>query len=161
VLSPRPPDASDIVQKRLFETPYRVFYDASVRAAPLTLRDYLDSEHVSVLYHPQRALDIDHWLQTHGVQRQMAATVPGFAGIAAFLQGSPWLATLPGLLGQGSLRNFASCTPPAPCPSLPMYMLWHLRHQHDPVQRWLRQSLETTAARVLMTPDQTANTTIK
>lgn len=142
VLSPRPPDATDIVQKRLFETPYRVFYDAAERAAPSSLADYLACEHVSVLYHPRRALDIDQWLQTQGIKRRMAVTVPGFAGIAAFLQGSPWLATVPGLLGQTMLRNFASCTLPLPCPSLPMYMLWHLRHQHDPVQRWLRQSLE-------------------
>nr|WP_310374545.1 LysR family transcriptional regulator [Rhodoferax ferrireducens] len=149
VLSPRPPDATDIVQKRLFETPYRVFYDARVRAAPDTLADYLASEHVSVLYHPRRMLDIDQWLQAQGVLRRMAATVPGFAGIAAFLQGSPWLASVPGLLGQGMLQGFASCALPLPCPSLPMYMLWHLRHQHDPVQRWLRQSLEATAAEVL------------
>jgi len=149
VLSPRPPDATDIVQKRLFETPYRVFYDATARTAPSTLADYLASEHVSVLYQPRRTLDIDQWLQTQGVQRRMAVTVPGFAGIAAFLQDSPWLATVPGLLGRAMLRNFSSCALPLPCPGLPMYMLWHLRHQHDPVQRWLRQSLETIAAEVL------------
>ena len=149
VLSPRPPEASDIVQKRLFETPYKVFYDAAVRAAPSSIDDYLASEHISVLYQPRRALDIDQWLQTRGVQRRMAVTVPGFAGIAAFLRGSNWLSTLPALVGLGMLQGFQSCAVPLPCPSLPMYMLWHLRHQHDPVQRWLRQSLEAATAEVL------------
>ena len=32
---------------------------------------------------------------------------------------------------------------------MPMYMVWHLRHQHDPVHRWLRQELEAVVAGVL------------
>nr|WP_315241304.1 LysR family transcriptional regulator [uncultured Albidiferax sp.] len=149
VVSPRPPDATDVVQKRLFATPYRVFFDATQRAAPTNLADYLASEHISVVYQPRRTLDIDQWLQAQGIQRRMAATVPGFAGIAAFLRASPLLATLPGLLALGMLRGLQSCQVPLQCPSLPMYMLWHLRYQHDPVHRWLRQSLEVTAAEVL------------
>ncbi len=149
VVSPRPPDATDVMQKRLFATPYRVFFDGSQRAAPTSLADYQASEHVSVVYQPRRTLDIDQWLQAQGIQRRMAATVPGFAGIAAFLHAGPWLATLPGLLALGMLRGLQSCPVPVPCPDLPMYMLWHLRHQHDPVHRWLRQSLEATAAEVL------------
>ena len=23
---------------------------------------------------------------------------------------------------------------PVPCPTMPMYMIWHMRHQHDPAQ---------------------------
>ncbi len=149
LLSPRPPDATDIVQKRLFTTPYRVFYDANVRSAPGSLAEYLESEHVSVLYQPRRALDIDQWLLAQGVARRMAVTVPGFADIASFLKNSTWLATLPGLLGLGLLREFQSCTVPTPCPTMPMYMVWHIRHQHDPTQRWLRQTLERTTALVL------------
>jgi hypothetical protein len=26
-----------------------------------------------------------------------------------------------------------------------MFMIWHLRHQHDPMQRWLRGELEGVA----------------
>jgi DNA-binding transcriptional LysR family regulator len=148
VVSPRPPDATDIVQKRLFEDQYRVFYDGQVRAAPAGLDDYLASEHVGVLYAPRRTLDIDQWLLAHGVPRKMAVTVPGFAGVAPFLRNSPWLSTLPGLLAPAMLQGLDSCAMPLPCPSMPMYMLWHVRHQHDPLHRWLRQTLETTAQSV-------------
>jgi DNA-binding transcriptional LysR family regulator len=50
VITPRPPDGSDIVQKRLFADQYRVFYDARCRAAPVGLDDYLAAEHVTVGY---------------------------------------------------------------------------------------------------------------
>lgn len=142
VISPRPPDAADVRHKRLFEDRYVVFHDAAVRAAPATLDDYLAAEHVTVRYEPQRALDIDEHLAAQGVQRRFVVQVPGFSGIAPFVQGSAWLATLPSLLGRGPLRGLASAAPPLACPTLAMYLAWHERHQHDPLHRWLRGVLE-------------------
>ena len=149
VISPRPPDATDVVQKRLFEDHYRVFFDAGQRTAPADMADYLASEHASVLYEPQRTLDIDNWFHTQGLVRRMVVTVPGFSGLAPFLRGSRLLATVPGLLGRSVLHGLHSCATPLPCPAMPMYMVWHLRHQHDPVHRWLRQELEAVVAGVL------------
>ena len=149
VLTPRPPDASDVVQKRLFEDQYRVFYDPQQRAAPVDLQDYLASDHASVVYEPHRALDIDNWLAGQGVQRRLVVTVPGFAGLGPFLRNSQRIATLPGLLGKVLLSDLASVEAPLPCPGMPMYMVWHLRHQHDPMHRWLRAELELVVAQVL------------
>ncbi|MDR3451547.1 MAG: LysR family transcriptional regulator [Rhodoferax sp.] len=142
IISPRPPEGSDILQKRLFEDRYRVFYDPAVRAAPRGRADYLAADHITVLYAPRRALDLDQWLAERGVQRRFAVMVPGFAGLGAFLRGSDLLATVPGLLQAHSLRGLASAEPPVPCPALPMYMIWHVRHQHDAAHRWLRDQLE-------------------
>lgn len=146
VITPRPPEATDIFQKRLFEDRYRVFYDAGQRSAPAAEAAYLAAEHVSVLYEPRRRLDIDDWLAERGVQRRIVATVPGFAGLAAMLRGGPWLATVPGLLGGGVLRGLASAEVPLATPPMPMYMVWHRRHQADPVHLWLREALEAVAA---------------
>lgn len=142
VISPRPPEAADVMQKRLFEDGYRVFYDAAARPAPRDEADYLAAEHLTVLYEPWRRLDIDQVLEAAGLHRRFRVQVPGFAGIPAFLRGSRLLATLPGLLAAGLLRGFASCPVPVACPPLPMYMIWHQRYQHDPVHRWLRGELE-------------------
>ncbi|NML26703.1 LysR family transcriptional regulator [Zoogloea dura] len=141
-ISPRPPEAGDILQKRLFDDTYRVFHDPARRAAPAGLDDYLAAEHVTVLYEPRRSLDIDTVLAARGIQRRFVATVPGFAGIPSFLRGSARLATAPGLLGSGLLREFASSPLPVPCPPMPMYLIWHLRHRHDPAHCWLRAELE-------------------
>ena len=59
VISPRPPEGSDILQKRLFEDHYRVFYDASVRDAPRNETEYLAADHATVVYEPRRSLDLD------------------------------------------------------------------------------------------------------
>jgi DNA-binding transcriptional LysR family regulator len=149
VISPRPPDSTDVMQKRLFADHYRVFYDAGVRSAPQDLADYAAADHVSVLYEDRRALDIDQWLLAQGIARRIVITVPGFSGIAPFVRGSAMLATLPSLLGFELLRGLASTALPLATPEMPMYMLWHHRHQDYPVQRWLRAELEAVAAQVL------------
>nr|WP_088953053.1 LysR family transcriptional regulator [Variovorax sp. HW608] len=144
VVSPRPPEGGDVMQKRLFEDRWRVYYDATAREAPQGRRDYLAADHVTVVYEPRRMLAVDEALAEAGVQRRFAVTVPGFAGLPAFLRGGPLLATAPARLGQGQglLREFASVAPPVACPALPMYMVWHRRHHEDPAHRWMRAQLE-------------------
>jgi len=143
VISPRPPEGSDILQKRLFTDRYGVFFDPAMRSAPRDLADYLASDHVSVLYHrPRRTVDVDDHLLAQGHQRRIVATVPGFAGVPAFLRGSTALATAPSLLRNELMRGFALGDVPVATPPLPMYLVWHQRHQADPVHQWLRHTLE-------------------
>ncbi len=149
VISPRPPDGADILQKRLFEDEYRVFYDPAMRSAPASKAAYLAAEHVTVVYEPRRAIDLDQWLAARGMQRNFRVMVPGFAGLPSFIRGSELLASMPGLLQTNLLRGLASTRMPVPCPTLPMYMIWHMRHQHDPAHRWLRGELEALVPSVL------------
>lgn len=145
IISPRPPDGADMMQKRLFADRYRVFYDPAVRSAPTSKKDYLASEHITVVYTPHRALDLDAHLLKQGLERQFKVQVPGFAGLPSFILGTPLLATVPGLLHQHLMRGLAHAKVPVPCPEMPMYMIWHLRHQQDPAHQWLRQQLEAVA----------------
>ena len=57
--------------------------------------------------------------------------------------------TAPGLLARHTLQSLASCPPPVPCPSMPMYLIWHVRYQQDAAHRWLRGELEAVVAPVL------------
>lgn len=141
VISPRPPDGADVVQKRLFVDRYRVFYDPACRSAPVSKASYLAAHHATVSYAPHQSLDIDHWLHQRGVHRQFVVAVPGFAGLHGFLRGSDLLATAPGRLQGNLLRDLAACDVPVTCPALPMYAIWHVRYQQDPAHRWLRAQL--------------------
>lgn len=145
IISPRPPEGTDIVQKRLFADRYRVFYDPEVRKAPETRKDYLAAEHVTVLYPPQRPLDLDQHLLSKDIKRRFRVMVPGFAGLPAFIRGTDLLATVPGLMREHLMRGLADAEVPVPCPAMPMYMIWHLRHQQDAAHRWLREQIETVA----------------
>ena len=142
VISPRPPDGTDILQKRLFEDRYRVFYDPRVRSAPKNRAEYLAADHATVVYEPRRSLDLDQHLSSKGIVRRFAVMVPSFGALPLFLRGTPLLTTVPGLLAHHTLRELASCAPPVPCPTMPMYMIWHARYQEDAAHRWLRKEVE-------------------
>lgn len=141
VITPRPPDGSDVVQRQLFEDDYRVFYDPAMRDAPVTRKAYLDAEHVTVVYQPRRPLDLDHWMAAHGITRHFRIMVPGFAGITPFLRGTTLLATVPGRLRTHLLAGLADAKVPIKCPRMPMYLVWHRRYHDDPAFRWLREQV--------------------
>ena len=149
VISPRPPDGADVVQKRLFEDRYRVFYDPAVRDAPVDEAEYLAAEHATVVYEPRRSLDLDQWLLGRGVQRRIMVMVPHFAALPVFVRGTALLATVPGLLGRETFKGLASVAPPLTCPSMPMYAIWHARYQQDPAHRWLRAQLDAVVGPAL------------
>jgi DNA-binding transcriptional LysR family regulator len=153
LITPRPPEGEDIFQQRLFADHYRVFFDAAERQAPRSRADYLAAEHVSVLYEPRRSLFVDEWLLERGARRSFVALVPSMAALAGLLRGSPWLATAPSLLARGALRDLAHAAPPLALPPMPMYLVWHRRHQIDPVHQWLRGHV-LAVARTLSQPDE-------
>lgn len=148
VVSPRPPDGVDVMQKRLFEDRYRVFYDAAVRAAPESEADYLAAAHATVVYEPRRSIDLDARLAERGVQRRFVLMAPGFSALPAFIFGSDLIATVPGLLRFGPMKGLASIAPPIACPTMPMYMIWSRRRHDDPAHRWVRDEVEACARRL-------------
>lgn len=157
VLTPRPPEAGDIVQRRLFDDTYRVFFDPSCREAPRDEADYLAAEHVTVQHEGlRRTIDIDERLLARGLRRRIVAVVPAFGGLAALLAGSTRLATAPGRLRHGVLRGLADAplplAGPPPVPALAMYMVWHQRHQDDAMHRWLRACLVEAVAQAGLQP---------
>ena len=141
-ISPRPPDATDIVQKRLFSDEYAVFYDSAVRQPPASLADYLHADHATVAYADRQALDLDLQLQARGLERRFAVRVPGFAALPAFVRGTALLTTAPSLLACTALAGLASAPVPVVCPAMPMYLVWHARYQQEAAHRWLRGEVE-------------------
>ncbi len=148
-ITPRPPDAADVVQRRLFDDRYLVYYDAQARRPPQSLDDYLAAEHVCVHHETRGRLEIDRFIDERGIRRRFAVTVAGFSGVGPFLRRSDFVATLPGLLRASLLRGFATVAPPFPCPPNPMFMAWHQRHQADAMHRWLREELLAIVAPAL------------
>jgi DNA-binding transcriptional LysR family regulator len=127
----------------------RVF-DASQRDAPRTQEEYLAADHVTVVYEPRRALDLDQYLLAQGILRRFTVMVPGFAGLPPFLRGSQLLATAPQRLRSQLMQGLANAPVPVPCPTMPMYMIWHMRHQLNASHRWLRTELEAVSYSILL-----------
>jgi DNA-binding transcriptional LysR family regulator len=147
VLTPRPPEGSDILQLLLFRDRYRVFYDAAARQAPRDLGEYLAAEHITVGYEGHQQLTFDEQAQAQGISRRFRLTLPGFESMPPFLRDTTMLVTAPALLHRTSLAGFADCAVPFPAGTLPMFLVWHTRYRTDPANRWIRQELRRLASR--------------
>ncbi|KAA2214525.1 LysR family transcriptional regulator [Teichococcus oryzae] len=156
LVTPLPPSGTDILQKRLLSDRFACFYDPDARAAPRGREDYLAARHITVIHPEGEKLDFDRRLESLGVTRDIALRVADFTGVAGFLRGSSMLATLPGMLRRSALRGFASVPVPprlgsrgaAPPDRLPLYMVWHRRHQQEARHAWLRAQLAAVAQAV-------------
>ncbi len=150
MITPRPPKAVDVMQRLLFRDRYVCYFDPAARKAPRTLRDYLSSRHVTVVYPHREQLDFDQRLAARGVVRDIAVSVPSFTGAAAFISGSALLSSMPSLLARTVMAKFSSVAIPlgsqgnSTLMDLPMYLVWHRRFQADPMHSWLRRAIEQT-----------------
>jgi DNA-binding transcriptional LysR family regulator len=149
IITPRPPEGSDILQKRLLVDHIACFYDAAARSAPRTLGEYTTALHVTVVYEGGRKTLFDQQIESCGVVRKLGATVPNFSGVAEFLRGTDMLASVPSLMRTGIMRGFGVMPLPCKIPPMPLYVVWHRRHQDDPAQRFLRAELEATTREVM------------
>lgn len=149
VVTPRPPAGADILQKRLLDDKVACFFDRKSRAAPKSLKDYLSAKHVAVVYEGGRKTLFDQAIERVAGARDISVTVPNFSGVAAFLEGSAMLASLPSLMRTGIMRGFGTAPLPCKIDPVPMYMVWHRRDLEDPASRWLRGELEATARDVM------------
>lgn len=142
IVTPRPPAGTDILQKRLLSDRYACFYDKNIRSAPVTLKEYQAARHIMITHERNERQEFDRLTEEQGIERPMGVTVSSFSGAAAFLRGSEMLASLPSLLHTGLMREFAKAPLPFRFPELPIYMVWHRRHQIDPAHKWLRGELD-------------------
>ncbi|SFL90080.1 LysR family transcriptional regulator [Marinobacter zhejiangensis] len=141
IISPHPPAASDILQRRLLDDQMMIFYDPAHRTAPTSLADYLQAEHVAILFGTGEPTALEGSLSARGLARKTRVTVSNFSGLAGFLKGTQLLATAPSMMSKHLLSNFASAPLPFDYKPFTLMMLWHQRNQSDPAHRWLRQQL--------------------
>jgi len=140
VISPMPPDAPDILQKRLFSTQNCCFYDATCRSAPTTEDDFQQADYISLTFTAGKFV-AEEQPTARAIEDKVRVRVANFAGLASFLRGSELMTIAPLLMKNNLLAGFAEVPLPYNQPQLNMYMLWHQRYQKDAAHQWLRAQL--------------------
>lgn len=108
----------------------------------VSLTDYLAFAHVVASRSGRSSGPVDEALAAHGVQRQIAAVVPGFPAALAVARASELVALVPAsfLLNQPA-GLFSRFELPVSTGTITVSQMWHPRSEADPAHRWLRQLL--------------------
>lgn len=147
LLTPVPPDAPDLFQKRLLSSPLMVYFDASQREPPRDWEEYCACEHVEVRFAGGRSAQVVLRDVDQARIRRPTVTLPSFNAIPAFVMGSDLISTDSALMKRGPLRDLDCAALPFDCPSVSIFMVWHERSNNDPAHRWLRRRIEMASAR--------------
>lgn len=107
----------------------------------LTLKKFLALDHLLVTPGGTRVGVVDQVLARDGRTRRVAVTVPSFVSAPLLVSQTDLVLTCPTSVGLAAakivpLRVFP---PPLPLPAIPTFLFWHVRVQHDPAHRWVRE----------------------
>ena len=142
ILTPFPPDAPDVIQRRLISGDMMCFYDADVRDAPKSWEEYLAAEHISVRFLGGH----DSSEALRGVDKsaipEPTVTVSNFNAIPSFVKGSDLLSTEMSTMHIGPFRDLAMAPLPFKSEPVSLYMVWHERSNNDPAHIWIRRRIE-------------------
>lgn len=116
----------------------------------LSLEQYLELGHVSVVYGSTRNSRSDEWFMTqYGFRRRLEVITHNYNTLAQLVVGTERIATIHNRLAKLYTCNLPLRIIPAPkeLPAIREYMCWHRGLDRDPVLGWLRDKLLAIANR--------------
>lgn len=148
VLTPTPPDKSDVHVLKLNTDRQAIFYDPQCRDEPQTEADFLQAGYVipEVIYDSATGLIHRNHSPLRGRDIRPQLVVNTFSGVPNFLRGSDMLAPLPGEMAM--MAEFARCYVPSTHNCLSLHLCWHQRYEQSPKHQWLIGLLKEAAAGV-------------
>jgi len=104
------------------------------------ISDYLAHGHVVASRRGHTAGPMDMALAERGLERTIAAVVPGFPAALAVVQASELVGLIPAsFLIHQPAAAYSMFELPVKVPGITLSQMWHPRAEADPAHRWLRQ----------------------
>lgn len=141
----RSEDRPGLYEKRLFHESFVCLVRAEHPAVKkrLTLKHYLEFDHLLVSPFGGMTGSVDTALEKIGLKRRVRMAVPQFTMAPWILARTDLILTLPSRIARAVGGKFRSFPPPLELEGFPFYALWNERTQGDPAHRWLREQIVT------------------
>jgi DNA-binding transcriptional LysR family regulator len=149
--SPRRAFPASFSQRRLSRDAFlcmlRQGHPALGRKPRLTLKRYLELDHLVVAPGGTSGSVVDTELEKRGLSRRVALTVSTFLVAPFVISQSDLISTAPARLLRGVQPHFpiVLLNPPLPLAPFDFCLIWHARRDQDPAHRWLREAFARAA----------------
>ena len=120
----------------------------------ITLDVYRSLPHNSVRFGKGIATVVEQAWALSGIDLNIAATAPNFSSLIFMLPGTPLIATAQRRLARliAPLLGLRVTECPLPVPPLQENLVWHVRHESNPVHQYLRAALLQSCAALDLEP---------
>lgn len=140
-----PAENAALKRSLLVEDDYVTFHDPAAGPGPDSLEAYCAAPHAMATLGGAIRSHVDEALAEHGLKREIALVVNSLESLVPMMRGSNLITTLPRGIAGSLMRDFAALPCPLPLKRLPIYMVWHARHDSEPGHKWLRAQLRAIA----------------
>ncbi|WP_062262850.1 LysR family transcriptional regulator [Endozoicomonas arenosclerae] len=112
---------------------------------PLSLEDYLSTDHALVSPDGQLSGKVDELLAERGLTRKVALGCTRFVSLLELLKGKPYISVVPEVLSRLDKTDspLSKCIPPLSIPDFEIGLAWRESDSHHPVLKWLRELVAT------------------
>lgn len=144
--------ASLIRARCLLDEPFVALVDQNhPLSEPATLEDLLSYPHIETRFPGLSTSVEDRILGGFETSKNRAIVVPSFVAVPAMIVGTDRVCVFPKRLlsvipVQAQMRTIS--LPEGYSPSLVVSTLWHVRHDFDPLHRWVRSMLDEAASQL-------------
>ena len=145
LITPTPPDDSDLVMKSLVKSKMAVFFDAEIRTPPETWEEYLASEHAEVQFSDTEASIMALPSVDISAFNPPRITVPNFGLLTHMIIGTDRITTQLDVMKVGLLGDLEVAPLPIETTPVDLFLVWHRREHDDPAHKWFRQRIIETA----------------
>jgi len=116
-----------------------------VRARRLTLKQYLEFQHVLVEIRKGQQPLVDRALSQLGAKRRVALTLPFFVPAIFAIAQTDLILTVPRRLAKitAVIAGVRVMEAPREMKSFPYFMAWHPRLTNEPAHKWFREQLRS------------------
>ncbi|MBT8152772.1 LysR family transcriptional regulator [Epibacterium ulvae] len=126
----------------LYEDTSAVFYDSTMRGPITTVEDYGAAHHIVLDFGGRTKSTVEQRLEEFAIRRQVTVGVPNVWLLAEAMRNTPLIATLPAKLHDGVMAEFATSATPFSMPDISFDLIWHLRQENSPRNRWIRSVIQ-------------------
>lgn len=149
LITPAPPEGKSIIKKALFQSKKVCFYDAKVRKAPKTLKQFIDSRYVDVQFsNTESSMMVLSEINPSSLNPP-TVTVRNFGALPAFIKGTDLITTQLDIMRYGLLKDLDFSPLPLNTKTTPLYIVWHQRDHEDPAHQWFRKRIIDTANSII------------
>ena len=118
-----------------------VFYDPNFREPIENINDYCNARHATLDFGGRIKSVVETTLDTLGLSRNIAISVPNVWFLAHTIRGTDLIATLPRLLSDSAFSDLAFSPLPISIPPVQFDLVWHRRYNDSTRQIWLRKQI--------------------
>lgn len=133
-----------IHKKSLFKDTMRVYYDPEQGDAPKDIAEYCSALHATIDFDSDELSMVDVSLGKIGVNRTVALRVANIEVLPHLMKGTKLITTMPRQFSQNLFSDLAQCEPPIQIPPFSIDMMWHVRSDNSPRNRWLQKLIMST-----------------